>query len=201
MLESAVTVEQRLGIGVCLHSHVEGIKDELAVIVFADGEGHNIPALEVENGAEIQLLTIAILHFGHVGEPLLIGLLGSEISPQIVFRCYLRCGVLVSRMHAANDRLQLYKLCQMIEVLVVVSCAVALNILVCQPPVSEMPLYSAYKIAWKWRFVSPTGLLFLAAMTAARRWPFWGLPNSGWKGSSPNERAASIWREQGRKTG
>lgn len=60
VLVSAVAVEKRLGTGVCLHSYVEGIKDELVVIAFTDCEGNNVPALEVKDSAQIQLLTIAI---------------------------------------------------------------------------------------------------------------------------------------------
>lgn len=131
-LESAFAVKQRLGVRISPHSNVEGIEDELVVIAPANREGHNIPALEVENGSEIQLLTITILHFGHVGEPLLVGFLGGESSAQDIFCRYLRRGSLVCWSFTPNDRLQSHKLRQPVKPFVVVSGAVALPVSSCR---------------------------------------------------------------------
>lgn len=70
ILEAPVTVEQRTGFRIGPSGGVESIKDELVVVVIANGEGNNSPVTEVQNGAELDFThfgTHIVFEPGHIG--------------------------------------------------------------------------------------------------------------------------------------
>ena len=76
-----------------LHSLVKGLENQRIIIAFAEHVGHNAPVAKVEDGAQIEFLylhTLKPLEFGHIGEPLLIGLCGIKAPVQKVFDKILR---------------------------------------------------------------------------------------------------------------
>lgn|GEM_PF-1286238 len=116
---------------------IKGVKYQLIVVASADGKGNNISPFEIENSAEIQLLAAAaVLHFRHIGEPLLIRLLGCEVSIKDVFCSYLRRGTLVFRILATNNGFQPHKLCKPVKSLVIVTRAISGIVFVRQPPIA-----------------------------------------------------------------
>lgn len=89
VLEPSVAVKQRMGIGVGFHSLVKGFVDKRVVIVLAEDIGHDPPVVQVQDGAQIELVyrnSLIPLEFRHIGEPFLIGLVRVELAVQDVFR-------------------------------------------------------------------------------------------------------------------
>ena len=56
ILEASVTVEQRMGIRIRLDSLVKGLVDKWIIIALADHIGHDAPVIEIQNGAQIELV-------------------------------------------------------------------------------------------------------------------------------------------------
>lgn len=93
VLEPSVAVEQRMRVRIGFHSLVKGLENQRIIIAFAEHVGHNAPVTKVEDGAQIELVgfvSIIPLEFGHIGEPLLIGLCGIKLPVQKVFGKILR---------------------------------------------------------------------------------------------------------------
>ena len=93
VLESSVTMEQGMRVRIGFHSLIKGLENQRIVIAFAEHIGHNAPVAKVEDGAQIEFLylhTLKPLEFGHIGEPLLIGLCGIKLPVQKVFGKILR---------------------------------------------------------------------------------------------------------------
>ena len=93
VLESSVTMEQGMRVRIGFHSLIKGLENQRIVIAFAEHIGHDAPVAKVEDGAQIELLylhTLKPLEFGHIGEPLLIGLCGIKLPVQKVFGKILR---------------------------------------------------------------------------------------------------------------
>ena len=93
VLESSVTMEQGMRVRIGFHSLIKGLENQRIVIAFAEHIGHDAPVAKVEDGAQIEFLylhTLEPLEFGHIGEPLLIGLCGIKLPIQKVFGKILR---------------------------------------------------------------------------------------------------------------
>ena len=93
VLESSVTMEQGMRVRIGFHSLIKGLENQRIVIAFAEHIGHDAPVAKVEDGAQIEFLylhTLKPLEFGHIGEPLLIGLCGIKLPVQKVFGKILR---------------------------------------------------------------------------------------------------------------
>ena len=93
VLESSVTMEQGMRVRIGFHSLIKGLENQRIVIAFAEHIGHDAPVTKVEDGAQIEFLylrTLKPLEFGHIGEPLLIGLCGIKLPVQKVFGKILR---------------------------------------------------------------------------------------------------------------
>ena len=85
VLESSVTMEQGMRVRIGFHSLIKGLENQRIVIAFAELIGHDAPVAKVEDGAQIEFLclhTLKPLEFGHIGEPLLIGLCGIKLPVQ-----------------------------------------------------------------------------------------------------------------------
>lgn len=75
------------------HSLIKGLENQQIVIAFAEHIGHDAPIAKVEYGTQIELLYLHTLkppEFGHIGEPLFIGLCGIKLPVQKVFGKILR---------------------------------------------------------------------------------------------------------------
>ena len=93
VLEPSVTMEQRMRVRIGFHSLIKGLENQRIVIAFAEHIGHDAPIAKVEDGAQIEFLylhTLKPLEFGHIGEPLLIGLCGIKLPVQKVLGKILR---------------------------------------------------------------------------------------------------------------
>ena len=93
VLESSVTMEQGMRVRIGFHSLIKGLENQRIVVAFAEHIGHDAPVAKVEDGAQIEFLylhTLKPFEFGHIGEPLLIGLCGIKLPVQKVFGKILR---------------------------------------------------------------------------------------------------------------
>ena len=93
ILEPSVAMEQGVRVWIGFHGIFKGFVNQWIVIAFAEHIGHDAPVAKVEDGAQIELLylhTLKPLEFGHIGEPLLIGLCGIKLPVQKVFGKILR---------------------------------------------------------------------------------------------------------------
>ena len=93
ILESSVTMEQGMRVRIGFHSLIKGLENQRIVVAFAEHIGHDAPVAKVEDGAQIEFLylhTLKPFEFGHIGEPLLIGLCGIKLPVQKVFGKILR---------------------------------------------------------------------------------------------------------------
>lgn len=88
VLESSVTMEQGMRVRIGFHSLIKGLENQRIVIALTEYIGHDAPIAKVEDGAQIEFLylhTLKPLEFGHIGEPLLIGLCGIKLPVQKIF--------------------------------------------------------------------------------------------------------------------
>ena len=93
VLETSVTMEQRMRIRIDLHGLVKGLENQRIIIAFAEHVRHNTPVTEIQNGAQIELVelgSLVPLEFCYISEPLLIGLCGIKLSVQKIFSKVLR---------------------------------------------------------------------------------------------------------------
>lgn len=73
ILESTITVEQRMCIRILLNYKIKGFKHKLVVIALTNGKRNNISAFQIQNGTEIGTLTFrTVFHLGNISTPLLI---------------------------------------------------------------------------------------------------------------------------------
>ena len=80
-------------IRVCLYCTVKGLKNQWIIIPVTDHIGNDTAVVEVQNGAEIDLVhlnTFIPLEFCHICEPLLIGLVRMKIPVQQILGYKLR---------------------------------------------------------------------------------------------------------------
>ena len=104
ILESPVTVEQRVCIRILLRRQIESLKYQLVVVALANGKGDDVSALQIEDCTEIGLLPVGtIFHLCYIRTPFLVYFGCRKISVQNVFGCNLRRGSLVGRTPPADD--------------------------------------------------------------------------------------------------
>ena len=93
ILESPVTVEQRVCIRILLHRQIKSLKYQLVVVALANGKGDDVFAFQIENCAEIGFLPVrTILHLCHIRTPFLVYFGCRKISVQNVFGQGASCG-------------------------------------------------------------------------------------------------------------
>ena len=56
VLKASVAVEQRMRVRICLDRLVKGLEHQRIVVSLADNEGNDAPVIQVEDGAEIELV-------------------------------------------------------------------------------------------------------------------------------------------------
>ena len=88
-------MKQRVSLRLSNYGGDEGIKDEFVVVVVAKGEGDNSPVIEVQDGAEIELVYYGphiVFELSYICQPLSVGCVGVETAPQVVL-CHIlwRC--------------------------------------------------------------------------------------------------------------
>ena len=88
ILESPVAVEQRMCVRLKLNSLIKGVHHQWIIVMVTDLESHDSAVIQVEDGAQIDLLdfyTSVVLKLGYVRQPLLVRCLGVKFSMQVVF--------------------------------------------------------------------------------------------------------------------
>lgn len=108
VLESTVTMEQRMYIGVLLNRFVKGVEHQFIIIAGSNFICHNPSVIEVKDCTEVQLvylLAIIPLEFRHIGQPLLVRLVRMEIAVQNVL-----CGDFRDRWCVAVTLFAAYRL-------------------------------------------------------------------------------------------
>lgn len=87
ILETSVAVEQRMRVGISLYRLVEGLEYQRIVVALADDVGDDAPVIEIDDGAEVELVylyALIPLELGDVGEPLLIWLVRVELAVEYI---------------------------------------------------------------------------------------------------------------------
>jgi len=88
VLETSITMEQGMGIWVCLNSFIKGFVNKWIIIVLTEHIGHDTPVTEIQDGTQIEFMYLNALipfEFCHIGKPFLIWFLRVELSVQQVF--------------------------------------------------------------------------------------------------------------------
>ena len=89
VLEASVTVEQGMGIRVGLHRLVKGLEYQRIIITVSDHISHDPPVIQVQNGAEVDLVdcnALIPLELSHIAQPLLVGLVCMKLPVQDILR-------------------------------------------------------------------------------------------------------------------
>lgn len=120
VLKAAVTVHERVSVGVFGDGAVEGGEDKAVVVAGADVVGDDVVGFEVEDGGEVEFLAVGVLTFGDVGEPFFVGLGGVEVAGEDV-GWQLNEGFGVSgRLFGANDGAEFADFSEAVEAFFVV---------------------------------------------------------------------------------
>lgn len=93
VLETSITVKQRVGIWIRLNSFVKGFVNERIIIVLTQHIGHDTPVIEIQNSTQVKLPHLHALvpfEFCYIGKPFLIWFLRIELAVQQVFSKILR---------------------------------------------------------------------------------------------------------------
>ena len=93
ILKATIRVKDRVGIGVALNSLLKGLKHQRIVIPVTDHKGDDASVVEVQNGAEIDLVDLNALiplELRYIREPLFIGRCSVEIPIQHILSNVLR---------------------------------------------------------------------------------------------------------------
>ena len=93
ILETSVTVTQRVSIRICSHCCPECVKHQRIVIGIPNHIADNSPVIQVQDGAEIYLLyldTNVVLEFSNIGQPFLVRLVCLELAVQQIVRQIIR---------------------------------------------------------------------------------------------------------------
>ena len=120
VLEAAVAVNERVGVGVFGDGTVKGGEDEAVVVAWADVVGDDVVGFEIKNGGEVEFLTVRVLEFGDIGEPFLVWLSGLEIARKDVGRQLNERLGMRSRLLGADDGAQPADFSQAMKALFVV---------------------------------------------------------------------------------
>ena len=89
VLEASVAVEQGMGIRVGLHRLVKGLEYQRIIITVSYHISHDPPVIQVQNGAEVDLVdcnALIPLELSHIGQPLLVGLVRMKLAVQDILR-------------------------------------------------------------------------------------------------------------------
>lgn len=92
VLESTVTVEQRVSIWIFQNSFVKSIENELVVIPITNDIADDSPVTQIKNGTQIEFVdswSFIPLELCHIGQPLFVGTACPEFPMQNILCCYL----------------------------------------------------------------------------------------------------------------
>lgn len=104
---------------------VKGIKDKRIVVLVPNHIGNNIPPVQIHDRTQVKPLTVAILHFRHITQPLLIRPVRGKITTENILCRDLWRGFPVIRLCAANNSLQPNRFCKTVNPLDIVIRAMA----------------------------------------------------------------------------
>lgn len=93
VLETTVRMEDGMGVRIFLHSFVKGLEYKRVVISVSNHKGNDAPIIQVQNGAQIDLVdfnAFVPLELRYIGQPFLVGGLGMEVPTQYIFCNILR---------------------------------------------------------------------------------------------------------------
>lgn len=88
ILETSITVEQGMSVRISLNSLVKGLEYQRVIVTFANDIDYNTPIINIQNGAEIDLVyfrSLIPLELCHIGQPFFVGLFRMELAIQQVF--------------------------------------------------------------------------------------------------------------------
>ena len=83
ILKPSIGMEDGVSIWICLHRLVKGLENKRVVVSASDNERDNAPVIQVQNGTQIhpvRLGSFIPLELSYIGQPLLVGGLGMEVS-------------------------------------------------------------------------------------------------------------------------
>ena len=96
-----------MGIRMFLYGQIKGIEYQFIVIAVAHDKGHYFSGMKIEDGTEVQFLSIvSVLHFCYVGEPFFVASLCCEFSVQDIFGSNLRSRCNIAFSLSADHRTQ-----------------------------------------------------------------------------------------------
>ena len=93
VLKTSVTVEQWMRVRIQLNRFVEGFVNQRVIVAFPDDISDDTSVAKIENGTEVELVyfdTLIPFELSHVGKPLLVGLVGTELAVEQVLCDILR---------------------------------------------------------------------------------------------------------------
>lgn len=172
ILEPSVTVKQWMGIRVGLNSLVKGLVNEWIVITLTEYIGHDTPVIQVQNGAQVELVyrdSFVPFELCYIGQPLLVGLVCMELAVQKILSNIL--GILGSSGTAVavvlHRRTYIPGLANPQYSLVVYTDSIVMTKIVVESPVA---LVRAFLVDF-FDFVSQA-LIFLSSAAQLSRIPF-----------------------------
>ena len=89
ILVSSVAMKQGMCVWIGPNSFIKGLINKRIVVVFAQHIGHDAPVTKIQNGAQIELVSLNTLipsKLSHIGEPFLVGFRSIELAVQDVLR-------------------------------------------------------------------------------------------------------------------
>ncbi len=89
VLEPTITVKEWMSVWLNGHSGVKGVKYELIVVAVPNSVGDNSSVIDVQNGAEIELVNFGpdmVFELRYVCKPFCIGRVGVELAAKVVLR-------------------------------------------------------------------------------------------------------------------
>lgn len=89
ILVSSVAMKQGMCVWIVPNSFIKGLINKRIVVVFAQHIGHDAPVTKIQNGAQIELVSLNTLipsKLSHIGEPFLVGFRSIELAVQDVLR-------------------------------------------------------------------------------------------------------------------
>ena len=141
VLESTVTVEQRMCIWIFLNSLVKGVKDQFVVISATDNVADNSAVAQIKNCTQIEFVddwTFVPLELRHISQPLFIWLSRPKFTVQNVRHSNLwgRCSFCAAMILEFNGRLNMENSAQMQNALITGQNAVILFQIIPDPTVT-----------------------------------------------------------------
>lgn len=93
VLETSVTVEERVRVRICRNRQIKSVKYERIVVPVSNHIGNNAPVTKIQNRTQIQLVLLfstVPLEFSYVGQPLLVRPSCIEVPCKDIFSEILR---------------------------------------------------------------------------------------------------------------